>query len=132
MHVADLLRAAAAAMVGHFSTSNLCCAPLLSARWPTCRMLPLPQFTPFQPLLRPLLSSAAPPPACQVADLLRAAAAKPLHLRTSLGPLDAALLGGLPAGSVNEVRHCLICLLACLLSRLRPPLLCWAGCPPAA
>lgn len=40
----------------------------------------------------------------QVADLLREAAAKPLHLRTSLAPLDAVLLGGLPAGSVTEVR----------------------------
>lgn len=38
-----------------------------------------------------------------MADLLRAAAAKPLHLRTGLGPLDSALLGGLPAGSVTEV-----------------------------
>lgn len=59
-----------------------------------------------------------------MADLLRAAAAKPLHLRTSLGPLDAALLGGLPAGSVTEVgslQHLLACLLACLLL-LRLPL----------
>ncbi|KAL4420437.1 hypothetical protein ABPG75_010093 [Micractinium tetrahymenae] len=36
-------------------------------------------------------------------DLLRAAAAQPLHLRTSLPPLDEALFGGLPAGSVTEV-----------------------------
>lgn len=36
-------------------------------------------------------------------DLLRAAAAQPLHLRTSLPLLDEALFGGLPAGSVTEV-----------------------------
>lgn len=36
---------------------------------------------------------------------MRAAAAQPLHLRTGLAPLDAALFGGLPAGSVTEARR---------------------------
>ena len=35
--------------------------------------------------------------------MLRGAAGAPLHLRTSLAPLDAALYGGIPAGSVTEV-----------------------------
>lgn len=35
--------------------------------------------------------------------MLQAAAGRPLHLRTSLPPLDDALFGGIPAGSVTEV-----------------------------
>ncbi len=42
--------------------------------------------------------------AFKVLDMLRAAAGAPLHLRTSLTPLDEALYGGIPAGSVTEVR----------------------------
>ena len=43
----------------------------------------------------------------QVLHLMRAAAAQPLHLRTGLAPLDEALFGGLPAGSVTEARAAL-------------------------
>lgn len=47
---------------------------------------------------------------------MRAAAAQPLHLRSGLSPLDEALFGGVPAGSVTE-------------ARVRPALLCrWAPC----
>jgi RAD51-like protein 1 len=36
--------------------------------------------------------------------MLQAAAGRPMHLRTSLVQLDAALCGGIPTGSVTEVR----------------------------
>lgn len=46
--------------------------------------------------------------------MMRAAAGQPLHLRTSLPPLDEALGGGLPAGSVTEVGRRLPLLVVCL------------------
>lgn len=45
------------------------------------------------------------PPQKQALDLLRRAAAQPMHLRTALPPLDEALFGGLPAGSITEARQ---------------------------
>lgn len=44
-----------------------------------------------------------PPPLRQALDLLRLSSSSPAHLRTLLPPLDDALRGGLPAGSVTEV-----------------------------
>ncbi|KAI7845396.1 hypothetical protein COHA_001101 [Chlorella ohadii] len=85
-------------------------------------LLDLPVST-VKRILAEVAAKVAPPPRT-VADLLRAAATKPLHLRTGLGPLDAALLGGLPAGSVTELvgaaglgktQMCLqMCVLGCL------------------
>lgn len=59
------------------------------------------------PAAEPLPAALHPNPQMahtqQVSEMLRAAVATPLHLRTSLPPLDTALSGGLPAGSITEV-----------------------------
>lgn len=64
-------------------------------------LLDLP-YEAVRAILRDVAVRIVPQPQSAL-NLLRAAAAQPLHLRTSLPPLDEALFGGLPAGSVTEV-----------------------------
>ncbi|KAL4424690.1 hypothetical protein ABPG77_004497 [Micractinium sp. CCAP 211/92] len=64
-------------------------------------LLDLPYET-VRAILRDVAARIVPQPQSAL-ELLRAAAAQPLHLCTSLPPLDDALFGGLPAGSVTEV-----------------------------
>ncbi|KAI3430763.1 hypothetical protein D9Q98_009175 [Chlorella vulgaris] len=53
-------------------------------------------------ILQEVAARITPPPRTALA-MLQAAAGRPMHLRTSLVQLDAALCGGIPAGSVTEV-----------------------------
>ena len=64
-------------------------------------LLDLPYDTVRQ-ILQEVAARVTPPPQTAL-QMLTAAAARPAHLRTSLAPLDEALFGGLPAGSVTEV-----------------------------
>ena len=64
-------------------------------------LLDLP-YDAVRQILQEVAARVTPPPQTAL-QLLTAAAARPTHLRTSLSPLDEALFGGLPAGSVTEV-----------------------------
>jgi hypothetical protein len=64
-------------------------------------LLDLP-FDTVRQILQEVAARVTPPPQTAL-QLLTAAAGRPTHLRTSLAPLDEALFGGLPAGSVTEV-----------------------------
>lgn len=74
-------------------------------------------------LLHTIASAVLPPPQTAL-SMLRRSQEHPAHLRTMLAPLDTALLGGLPAGSVTELvgpaglgktQFCLgMCIVGCL------------------
>ncbi len=64
-------------------------------------VLDLPYET-LQSLLQRVAQAIVPHPVTAL-DLLRKSSEAPLYLRTLLPPLDEALLGGLPAGSICEV-----------------------------
>jgi RAD51-like protein 1 len=85
-------------------------------------VLDLPYET-VQSLLQHVAHTVIPQPVTAL-DLLKKSTESPLYIRTLLPPLDAALLGGLPAGSICEVvgpaglgktQFCLgMCIVGCL------------------